>query len=123
MGAGEIGRAEPFAEPAVNGREKVAGLLPALVPPKSSEARGGTQLPQLGVLFLRQRDGVLKACFGPILMFRAVQDPPFTLLSMQLCLEPSFIGTGGVFQTSGESVERLVGKTSFVVTQCKKTEK
>jgi len=49
----QVGGVEALGEPAVDGREEVAGLgAAALVAAKPSEAHGGAQFPELSLLFL-----------------------------------------------------------------------
>src|SRR5215469_14929912 len=47
----QIGRVETFREPAIDGREKLAGFgSPALVTAEAGEAHRGAQFPELGLL-------------------------------------------------------------------------
>ena len=47
----EVGGIEAFGEPAVDGREQIAGCgTAALVAAEPSETRGGAQFPELGLL-------------------------------------------------------------------------
>jgi hypothetical protein len=54
----QIGRAEPFGEPAVDRDEQIVGFGPAaLVSAKPGEAHGGPQFPELGFLLLGDAQG------------------------------------------------------------------
>ena len=55
----QIGRVEALGEPAVDRGEEVAGLTPAaLIAAEPSEARGGPQFPELGLLLHGDAQGL-----------------------------------------------------------------
>src|SRR5215472_5411935 len=59
----KIGRVEALCEPAVDRREKIAGLgAPALVTAQPGEAYGGAQFPELGILLSSDSQGFVIQC-------------------------------------------------------------
>src|SRR5262249_11856877 len=55
----QVGRVKPFGEPAVDRREQLVGHGPlALLLPQARQARGGTQLPGLGLLAAGHGEGL-----------------------------------------------------------------
>src|SRR6516165_11125267 len=80
----EIGRAEAFGEPAIDGGEKVAGFgMAALVAAETGEAHGGAQFPELGSLLSGDAQGIVIEFLGGL-------DVP--LAQQQLALVPVEFG-------------------------------
>lgn len=61
----QVFRVKPFAEPVVDGRQRVARFLSfALLPPQASEACRGAEFPRFGLLLAGNVDGFEEAGFG-----------------------------------------------------------
>jgi len=79
----EIGGIEAFGEPAIDRREKVAGFnVLVLVATEPGEAHGGTQFPELGLLFLGDTQSLPIEFLGGLRMALCQQQP--TLAPVQL---------------------------------------
>src|SRR5215831_18317564 len=85
----QVERIEAFREPAVDGSEKIAGVIPfALVAPESCHAHRGAQFPGLCLLLTCDRARTLEIClcFCRIRLRRIERDLPGHAMDLGLPL-------------------------------------
>src|ERR1051326_4196458 len=89
----EVSRRQPFCEPAIDGREKLAGFSAlALLLPELTQAQRGTEFWQLGTLTARYEQRLLKTALGLQDVRLREQQQQLTLETVSPCRVKAFLG-------------------------------